>query len=279
MQEYKLNQWLVYFLAAMTSEPSHNGVKINQRLLTAPAGAVLTLAWLKSQGISGKLARYYVTSGWLYRLGDGAYTLKPELPDWRGAVFGLQQKTALFHPGGRTALELASLAHFLPLGEEAPVYLFGRTGRRLPSWFKDLPWAARVRLVGTNFLPPDLGLRDHDAASFSIRVSDPERAVLEFLFDLKVDEAGYEHARLLFEGLGTLRPALLQTLLEQCNSVKVKRLFLHLAELQGHPWVKQLDQSRISLGHGKRVLVPGGRLDPKFLITVPALATVPADAP
>ncbi|MDI1337495.1 MAG: type IV toxin-antitoxin system AbiEi family antitoxin domain-containing protein, partial [Lacunisphaera sp.] len=86
-------------------------------------------------------------------------------------------------------------------------------------------------------------------------------------------------ARLLFEGLGTLRPALLQTLLEKCTSVKVKRLFLHLAELQRHPWLRELDQSRISLGRGKRVLVAGGRLDPKFLITVPAVVTVPADAP
>jgi|CXWL01.1.fsa_nt_gi hypothetical protein len=279
MQEYKLDQWLVYFLAAMTSEPSHNGVKINQRLLAAPAGAVLTLAWLKSQGISGKLANYYVTSGWLHRLGEGAYTLKSDPPDWLGAVFGLQQKTGSVHPGGRTALELVSLAHFLPLGEQAPLYLFCRTGARLPEWFKNLPWAGRVRQVGTNFLPPDLGLRDHAAGGFAVRISDPERAVLEFLFRLDVDEAGYEHARLVFEGLGTLRPSLLQVLLEKCTSVKVKRLFLYLAELQGHPWAKELDQSRITLGRGKRVFVPGGRLDPKFLITVPAVATVPADAP
>lgn len=263
----------------MTSLPSHNGVKINQRLLTAPAGAVLTLAWLKAQGISGKLANYYVTSGWLYRLGDGAYTLRSDAPDWLGAVFGLQQKAGSFHPGGRTALELVSLAHFLPLGERAPLYLFCRTGVRLPEWFKNLPWAERVRQVGTNFLPADLGLRDHPVGGHAVRISDPERAVLEFLFHLDVDEAGYEHARLLFEGLGTLRPALLQTLLEKCTSVKVKRLFLHLAELQQHPWLQELDQSRISLGRGKRVLVAGGRLDPKFLITVPTAVTVPVDAP
>lgn len=279
MQEYKLNRCLVYFLAAMTSEPSHNGVRINQRLLTAPAGAVLTLAWLKAQGISGKLANYYVTSGWLYRLGDGAYTVKADTPEWLGAVFGLQQGAGYFHPGGRTALELVSLAHFLPLGDQAPLYLFSRPGVRLPEWFKNLPWAGRVKQVGTNFLPVDVGLRDHPVGNDRVRISDPERAVLEFLFQLDVDESGYDHARLLFEGLGTLRPALLQVLLEQCSSVKVKRLFLHLAEAQGHPWVKQLDQSKISLGRGKRVLVPGGRLDPKFLITVPAAVAVPADAP
>jgi hypothetical protein len=263
----------------MPSQPSQNGHKINQRLLSAPAGAVLTLAWLKAHGISQKLANHYASTGWLHRVGEGAFTLKPEIPDWLGAVFGLQQRTSSLHPGGRTALELASQAHFLPLGDQAPVYLFGRSNERLPTWFRRLPWAGRVRHVRTDFLPVDLGLREHQAEGYVVRVSAPERAILEFLLHEKSDADGYEHARLVFEGLGTLRPTLVQTLLEQCSSVKVKRLFLHLAELHGHPWVKQLDLGKVSLGSGKRVLVPGGRLDPKYLITVPAASGTPNDAP
>jgi len=112
-----------------------------------------------------------------------------------------------------------------------------------------------------------------------VTVSDPERAILELLFQQVSDEAGYEHARLVFEGLGTLRPALVQALLENCGSVKVKRLFLHLAELHAHPWWGQLELKKVSLGSGKRVLVPGGRLDPKYLITVPTPVVTPADAP
>ncbi len=264
----------------MASNSSQSSTKINQRLLTAPAGAVLTSVWLKSHGISRKLANYYATSGWLHRVGEGAFTLQPGPPDWLGAVFGLQQKAGgSLHPGGRTALELASLAHFLPLGEQAPVYLFGRPGERLPAWFKRLPWAGRIRYEQTNFLPPELGLREHQAGGFAVTVSDPERAILELLFQQVSDEAGYEHARLVFEGLGTLRPALVQALLESCGSVKVKRLFLHLAELHAHPWWPQLKLGKVSLGSGKRVLVPGGRLDPKYLITVPTTVVTPADAP
>lgn len=263
----------------MTSQPSQDGQKINQRLLTAPAGAVLTLAWLKTQGVSPKLANHYVSSGWLHRVGEGAFTLKPETPDWLGAVFGLQQRKGSVHPGGLTALELANQAHFLPLNEEAPVYLFGLRNERLPAWFQRLPWVSRVQFVHTNFLPEDVGLRDHRAGDFTVRVSEPERAILEFLLHQATDQAGYEHARLVLEGLGTLRPALVQTLLEKCTSVKVKRLFLHLAELHRHPWVNQLDLTRVSLGSGKRALVPGGKLDPKYLITVPAPAQTPADAP
>lgn len=263
----------------MPSEGSQNGQKINQRLLSAPAGAVLTLAWLETRGISGKLANHYATSGWLHRVGAGAFTLRSESPDWLGAVFGLQQNQPFLHPGGQTALELASQAHFLPLGNQAPIYLFGRTNERLPAWFKRLPWVDRVQHVGTNFLPSDVGLREHQVGDFAVRVSDPERASLEFLLLLAPNEAGYEHARLVFEGLGTLRPALVQALLEKCGSVKVKRLFLHLAELHRHPWVNQLALSKVSLGSGKRMFVPGGRLDPKYLITVPASLVTPTDAP
>jgi len=263
----------------MTRDTSHSRTKLNQRLLDIPVGAVLTLAWLRAQGISPKLANYYATSGWLHRIGDGAFTLKSEAPSWLGAVFGLQQKGGSLHPGGQTALELTGLAHFLPLGDNYPVYLFGQPGERLPEWFKRLPWVDRVRHVCTSFLPPELGLREHKDGGFVVRVSDPERAILEFLLHLTISEAGYEQANLVFEGLGTLRSALLQSLLEQCASIKVKRLFLHLAQRNDHPWFHQLDPAKISLGSGKRVLFPGGRLDPKYLITVPKFAEAPADAP
>ena len=263
----------------MTRDTGSKRKKINQRLNAAPAGAVLTSAWLKRQGISSRLADYYASSGWLHRVGEGAFTVQPGAPAWLGAVFGLQQKSTSFHPGGRTALELSGLAHFLPLGDAYPVYLFSRTGDRLPAWFKRLPWVGRVQHVGTNFLPQELGLREHREGGFSVTVSAPERAAFEFLQHLTLDDPGYEHANLVFEGLGTLRPDLVQLLLESCASIKVKRLFLHLAEKHAHAWFKQLDLSKVSLGSGKRVLVPGGRLDRKYLITVPAAVETPSDAP
>jgi hypothetical protein len=49
----------------------------------------------------------------------------------------------------------------------------------------------------------------------------------------------------------------------------VKRLFLFFADRHNHAWLKQLDRSRIDLGRGKRLLAVGGRLDPKYQITVP----------
>jgi hypothetical protein len=80
---------------------------------------------------------------------------------------------------------------------------------------------------------------------------------------------GFEEAMLVMENLATLRPAVVQSLLEACRSVKVKRLFLYMAERHGHPWASQLDHSRLNLGRGKRVIVPGGKLDKRYLVTVP----------
>jgi hypothetical protein len=73
----------------MTRDNGSKRKKINQRLNAAPAGAVLTSAWLKRQGISSRLADYYASSGWLHRVGEGAFTVQPGAPAWLGAVFGL----------------------------------------------------------------------------------------------------------------------------------------------------------------------------------------------
>ena len=59
------------------------------------------------------------------------------------------------------------------------------------------------------------------------------------------------------------------SLLAECRSVKVKRLFLWFAERHNHAWLKGLDREGIDLGRGKRMLVRGGKLDTKFNITVP----------
>lgn len=242
--------------------------RLNQRLLTAPARAVLTLAWLRDRGISGKLAHYYVKSGWLHAVGEGAFTVLPGVPEWRGAVFGLQQKTPWLHPGGLTALELAGLAEFLPQEEGHPLHVFARQGEALPAWFRRLPWAGRVWLFRTAILPEGLGLEDHEAGGFALRISGPERAILELLQQLPPEPAAYAYADRLFAGLGRLRPSVVQPLLEACTSVKVKRLFLHFAEKHGHAWLAQLDQGKVSLGRGKRAFIPGGRLDRRYLITV-----------
>jgi hypothetical protein len=99
-------------------------------------------------------------------------------------------------------------------------------------------------------------------------MSSPDRAILELLNEVPQRET-FHQADMLMEGLRTLSPKRLQKLLVECRSVKVKRLFLWFAERRHYPWLKQLDRAEIDLGTGKRMLQRGGKLDPKFNITVP----------
>jgi len=73
----------------------------------------------------------------------------------------------------------------------------------------------------------------------------------------------------VMEGLTTLRPKILQALLEQCSSIKVKRLFLYMANKAGHAWHKRLDQSKFDLGNGSRTITKGGVYVSELQIIVP----------
>lgn len=73
----------------------------------------------------------------------------------------------------------------------------------------------------------------------------------------------------LMEGLNNLPPKQVQALLEDCQSVKVKRLFLYMAEKADHDWFKRLDLRNVHLGKGKRSIVKNGTLIDKYGITVP----------
>ena len=99
-------------------------------------------------------------------------------------------------------------------------------------------------------------------------LSTPERAILELLDEVPQKET-FHQADMLMDGLVNLSPQRMTLLLQECRSVKVKRLFLWFAERHRHAWFKHLDSKKVDLGSGKRMLVRGGRLDPKYLITVP----------
>ncbi|MPN06217.1 hypothetical protein SDC9_153473 [bioreactor metagenome] len=71
------------------------------------------------------------------------------------------------------------------------------------------------------------------------------------------------------EGLATLRPGQVQELLENCKSIKAKRLFLFFAERAGHSWYKYIDQTKIGLGSGKRSISPNGVFVPKYNLVIP----------
>jgi hypothetical protein len=252
----------------MASETSS---KINQLLKKWPSGAAAVLPWLEKQGAYQQLVHEYEKTSWIRRLGQGAYARADDKVEWTGGLYAIQEQMGLpIHAGGKTALQMQGYAHFLPLGKGTAVSLFGLPDVKLPAWFRQYRWGTRIRYTTTSLFAgdPAMGLTKQEMGPFAVRVSAPERAVMEVLYFVPKEES-YEEAKLLMEGLTTLRPRLVQTLLESCASVKVKRLFMVLAESCRHAWVKKLDLSKVNFGKGKRMLVRGGRFDSKYNISVP----------
>lgn len=255
---------------------------ISNRLLSPlltdlPEGVAVPSAWLTERGISPQLVRKYVASGWLTPLAHGAYARPASPVDWQGVVLAVQRLAKRpIHVGGFSALNLQGLAHYLPLGGESRIHLWShrKIVTRFPAWVTAIKIQQTLVLHGQRLFEgtaaqeglTDLPTRIRD---WTLTISSPERAILEVLSLVDETTAGFTHAAELFEGLSALRPALVQQLLEGCRSIKVKRLFLFLATRQDTPWSRKLKIDRITVGHGKRLVTRGGRLDTRFLITVP----------
>lgn len=244
--------------------------KLSELLANWPKGMVAVHPWLQKHGVPRLLANAYHRSGWVHRIERGAYARLEDKVEWTGGLHAIQYQLGLpVTLGGKRALELQGYGHFVRMREGGTLRLYGTHGTRLPTWFRKHKWGVSIAYTAADLFAGKMakGLTERPAGDFQIRLSAPERAMLEFLDDVPGRET-FEEARLLMEGLTTLRPELVQELLEACRSVKANRLFLFLAEEAGHAWVKRLDTSRVNLGKGNRSIVKGGKLDQKYQITV-----------
>ncbi len=242
--------------------------KINYLLSTTPHGTVMLSSWLVQKGYSLDLQKRYKKSDWLESIGFGAMIRSGDSVDYPGGIYALQNQAGLsVHIGGRTALSLQGRGHYIEMSA-GRVVLFGGSQERLPEWFKNYRWKLKVDYYATSFLPVDMGLKSLEEKGFSIKVSSPARAIMECLFLAPKYQELFECYELM-EGLNSLRPKSVQVLLENCSSIKVKRLFLYLAEKFNHQWLDSLNLRKVDLGSGKRSLVKKGVYIGKYKITVP----------
>jgi hypothetical protein len=244
------------------------GTKINKLLTMQPPGTVMLSSWLVEQGYSHDLQQRYKKGGWLESVGTGAFIRKNEHVKFHGAIYALQNQAGFsIHPGGRTALSLSGKAQYIELNE-SKVVLFGGAHEKLPAWFRHYDWGVPIEYHSTSFLKKDIGFTEMDTGNFTIRISNAARAMMECLY-LSPDKQDLVESYELMEGLNNLSPKLVQSLLENCQSIKVKRLFLYMAEKAKHPWLTYLDITKIDLGKGKRSIVKSGAFIEKYGITVP----------
>lgn len=277
------------------SMASQNREKLNALLQRLPEGLVVDSGWMEREGYSSSLRSQYVAAGWLVQPARGVFMRPLGRLTWQKAVISLQ--TLLEYPvivGGGTALALQGYAHYLDGGQRETVHLHGLAPP--PGWLARLPldadfvfhriaslfdgascaqsansfkWGSEENEASLPEISRAGILREKFSGSeWPLAVSRPERAFLELLDELPSRES-FDNADMIAQGLQNLRPGLMQRLLEDCRSIKVKRLCFWLAERHGHGWLRHIDRTKISLGSGKRMLAKGGRLDPTYLITVP----------
>jgi len=274
------------------TEPRHKKLKWLEHNL--PEGLVADASWLTRHGYSTALRSQYVAARWLEQPARGVYRRPGGPLTWEQVVISLQM--LLERPltvGGRTALELQGYGHYLRQGARA-VHLYGP--KRPPGWLEELRLSASFvyhnnrRLFRDERAPragadlnadskeygsdrlaaPHLGLAVQPWGHWGwpLRLSSPERAILELLNELPKRES-FHQADMMIEGLTNLSPRRLQELLEACRSVKAKRLFFFFADRHQHAWLKHLDKQAIGLGNGARLLVKGGKFNSAYQITVP----------
>lgn len=271
-----------------------NKTKLKSLERTVPEGLIVTARWLTEHGYSSSLRSHYVRAGWLEQPARGVFRRPRGTLRWEQVVISLQ--TLLQFPvvvGGRTALELQGYAHFLSQ-EQREVHLYGQTS--LPGWMNKLPLSQSfIFHKGARLFRDDPVTRGLTSLSWNVEtdhatsadplhgafnrlpwghwdwpltVSTPERALLELLDELPGRES-FHLVDKFVEGLVSLSPRRLQRLLEDCDSIKAKRLFFFFAERHKHTWLARIDRAGVDLGTGDRMLVRGGRFDPVNRITVP----------
>ena len=284
---------MVYENAIPSLVDEQKPAPLNRLLRELPPGLLADTRWLQAHGLTRSLIHDYVRRGWLERLGARLYrraaTDSVEKIRWEVAVISAQQlNEADIHVGGPTALGLLGKAHYLRLSGEHRVYLYD-PDRTAPTWLRSLELSAELTLrtksifsdkaLGLEWRRIDLGTGRLGAESVDpkvlepwdhfLRISGEERATIEMMDEIP-ETVGFEHADEIFQSLTNLRPSVLNRLLQTCTSVKGKRLFFFFADRHGHAWRRRIDQDSVNLGRGKRQLVPGGKLDPVYQITVPA---------
>ena len=243
--------------------------KMQQILGVYPQSCVLFGDWMTKQGVDSKLQHAYMKSGWLTRISKSVYVLQSAVPTLMQTIAAYNnQLSKQCVVGAYTALELRDYAHYASIGKPN-AYLFTDKASKLPSWILERDWDMTVRYMTTSFLGNDLkGVEHLQVNDADLLVSSPERAILECLY-LPDAASSLLDIYYIMEGLTTLRPNLLQSLLETCSSQKVRRLFIYMAEKAGHPWFKALNLNTVPLGTCRYMIVPTGRYIAKYNITIP----------
>ena len=224
-------------------------------LAQLPRGGPLGMEILAAHGITAKRASALVRSGWLLRLGRGAYGLPGDTLQRDACLAFLARQVPGLHVAGKTALAWRGVRHNLAYRET--VVLWSDQPARLPRWLDGVVQVRyRVAHIFDPDLPAGLGLAALAGGHPELPVSSPERALLELLSETGSFE-GLEEVRQLVESTRNLRLPLLDELFGHLTRIKVVRLAAQLASELELPWAELAQQHSRRLGGGRRWVAVG----------------------
>lgn len=243
------------------------GTKINNLRQIIPSNGIMLTSWLEKSGFSRSEISNYMKSGWLQRISTGVYQFTGDSPSLYGILASYQKQVGMkYHIGAASALELKGFSHYIAMGKPTAV-IFAPVRPPLPKWLNDAELDMNLAEVSSKVLGT-VGIEQLNYHGQTLTVSSPERAIMECIL---LSPALYDliDVYYLMEMLASLRASLVQQILKDCTSVKVKRMFLYMAEKARHRWVAKLDRSHISLGSGTRSFMKGGVKIPAYDIVIP----------
>lgn len=244
--------------------------KVNQMLLEWKPGDIHGLDWFKKRSIDQRLAYSYYESGYLEKIGPGVFSRKgDEINPYAVVRFIHDELKIKAHISGRSALEISGHGHYVSLGDTHVLYMTSYEDRSIPNWLRKLESGNKfeLRFKKSSLIPKENYLITNHDLAFDVKISCRELAILELIEMLDLSST-LETSKNYAESLHTLRSNTVQKILEECQSVKVKRVFLYLAEKLNLPFFKDINFKKINLGSGKRVIVKNGEYNKKYQITV-----------
>lgn len=242
-----------------------------------PEGTIVVRKWLLDKtSLDVHSIDNLVKSEQLRVLKNGIYTRGNLKISWQSVVHVLQNMLNTdCLVGGLSALELKGFSHYIPQSKKTIIHLYGND--KLPAWINvisdDFSFVHHSRRGF--FTSMDVKESENYSTNLTwkegmknIKISILERACLEMLNEVPA-KISFEHADQLMQSMTSLSPRILQRLLEVCTNVKVKRLLLYFGKRHNYLWFIKLDQSKINIGSGNRMIIKEGILDKDYKITVP----------
>jgi hypothetical protein len=169
------------------------------------------------------------------------------------------------YAGAKTALELSGIRHFYR--EKDKVYLFAEKKTNLPLWVKRYPWGRDIQPVSSTKWNKKKFLFNPGTKEYDFSIASKELAILEQIELINRGESFLETAQ-LFEILDSLDTELINEMLKEA-SIKVKRIFLFLADYYNHSWKKSLNRRVIAPGNSVITVEKGGKYLKDYHLVIP----------